>query len=89
MSTATVGTVCLSSVTADGGPLLRTVIKQTAFLPVRCTGCDDGFGGRACTVTNSTDGPAGHALESSCAAPAACERAAGLYGGFWGPFVYP
>ena len=71
--------------------MLRRIdmIKQTAFLPVRCTGCDDGFGGRACTVTNSTDGPAGHALETSCAAPAACERAAGLYGGFWGPFVYP
>ena len=61
---------------------LRTCIeelKQSAFVPVRCTGCDDGFGGIMC----------GTASGIGCQYPAACEMAMSskAYGGFWGPFI--
>ena len=40
-------------------------LKQSAFTPVRCQGCDDGFGNIACT-------------NPACAHPKACEMATGL-----------
>ena len=49
-------------------------LRETAFLPVRCT-CDDGFGGVACT-----SGP-------GCDDPRSCDNAVGRWQGFWGPFV--
>eukprot|EP01047_Picozoa_sp_COSAG01_P055986 COSAG01_NODE_6293_length_3751_cov_1.697700_7_plen_181_part_00 len=59
-------------------------LRETAFLPVRCT-CDDGFGGVACT-----SGPKKHADGgpiTSCDDARSCENAMGIWGGFWGPFV--
>ena len=54
-------------------------LKESAFVPVRCTGCDDGFGGIMC----------GTASGIGCQYPAACEMAMSskAYGGFWGPFI--
>jgi hypothetical protein len=70
------------------------MIKQTAFLPVRCHcgdgPCDDGYGGVACSVTNDTETRPGASVSgASYADPLACERALGTNGGFWGPFVFP
>ena len=70
------------------------VIKQSAFLPVRChcngVPCDDGYGGRACSVTNETERRPGASSDGAkYADPAACELALGKYDGFWGPFVMP
>ena len=48
-------------------------LKQSAFTPVRCTGCDDGFGNIACGA-------------QSCHDARACEVAMNSNGGFWGPF---
>lgn len=48
-------------------------LKESAFLPVRCTGCDDGWGNVACG--KSINGVA-------CDDPRACEMATGEYGGF-------
>ena len=44
-------------------------LKQSAFTPVHCQGCDDGFGNIACT-------------NPACAHPKACEMAMGPFGGF-------
>ena len=72
------------------------MIKQTEFLPVRChcdgVTCDDGYGGRACSVTNETETrPGASVYGSKFADPAACElaRPGGRYDSFWGPFVFP
>ena len=54
-------------------------LKDTAFTPVRCAGCDDGYGGIACGSAAAGGG-------SSCADKRACERAH-ANGGFWGPFI--
>ena len=66
----------------------------TAFLPIRClcdgVPCHDGYGGRACSVTNETERRPGASTDGTkYADPAACELAQAKYRGFWGPFVFP
>ena len=51
-------------------------LKQSAFTPVRCQGCDDGFGNIACT-------------NPACAHPKACEMAMGPFGGFCASTLIP
>ena len=55
--------------------LLRRIeeLRESAFLPIRCIGCDDGFGGIYCR---------------SCGAdPRMCDAVSGRWGGFYGPWV--
>jgi hypothetical protein len=52
-------------------------LRSTAFMPRRCVGCDDGFGGIACSGI----------VKGNCADKRACDYVVQHYNGFWGPWV--